>query len=1350
MSIEKRPYAGNWSSDIKNKYRRVKSWTPDAIVKFNGETTLPGCRECNNRIDFQSFITSVNVNGSLDSLGCDITLNIPKHYGDSIFKDGAFMFQTGVEVHVYYRGFFASSGLAEDGDTFKDEATDTEYDLSKVEMRPYYPVFHGVVTSVSYAYSGGFHSATLSCASMLHFWENQKINTNAAYMAAAPSESRGSVRTDGHVYTNMTPHQIIYDLYRDTGGSADGLDWAWSSKSNIRAKTTGSQEFFSLSMRYWERRFSQGLYDLRMYGASGRLYSATEQAYLTNRFRGKALEKEILDVQRATLDPSADAKAKRAFNRALVVGGVAKSPQGDLERTLDLAVLAQTDGKDSLGMLTVQLKNFITNLDAIGNISLFTTSYDSKKDIAKSVSDKCGMEFYQDFDGDLVFKPPMYNLDTSSSRIYRIQREDIIDISFTHDEPQATYVICKGTPYRNTSGHGMEGEFGVRSSYVDYRLVAKYGWRPMEFETSFFDTSERAYYAAVVELDKTNRDVNKASCTIPLRPEIKMGYPVYVEHIDTFYYVTSVNHSFSFGGDCTTTLDLTARRKKFIPPGNPNVDYEEDTYSAVDFERTFLPPKSLYRDAGERSVLGGSDGGADYKQTGFPNVVMALDTTKMDPSYLYFPLGYDLKGAPNSATRKMFRNMIILEGYRLGVLRLRDYRDGPSSPSSGNFSSLDDVYFKGPWIVSIPSGEGGKVTETEIKLDERGRFPSEDAVSALSKSLSKSRKSAAKSYKAGKFSESSQKRESALKAYEEGISKISNVNVTSGEIRGEMTIVDLINIYKYAIKLTGQGVPEAGSASSIISLLSDKKASFNPNQPGYYRYFSSSHPDPRHQAPDVLEVSQEGDVSLKEARISRPDATKNNMVIPVGGDVVRFADKAPTRGLVTKTFYTQKAQPTATKDILALSFTKHTVKTPYTVSSVDIGSGVRVGALLSGIGSNILGLLKRAHKKGIKGSQLEQKVLRTRPNPKGALMKSTASYLYGADGNRINATTPVKVSDLPAIAQKTLAKISQSASSDYPDMFGAQNDNTEKAISDFISDMTRIYRSQSVVYSAGVKRGKSSTRYKENSFLSPIFPISDENGYEVFGAYQYGRGLDIIPRNTFDQILRSDLTRVFTEEELDLFLEDLYKSPSSARSQLVARAADRILKREGGIEEAASRYGLKDVSNRDQFITELNNAIATRDDGQIVANIPVTMSQIRPETRDKAECSCRRTDDDLVGILLSTGRSSFVSIADSDVSDVVLPYREQILARAEEWKRHQDALKGDIEISGGSALTLSERLSTVTEGFEFDGDVSLGDTIESLYEQTIGQSTDSLSRSNDQMREAFRDLVRDTKEKDDE
>ena len=109
--IENRPYAGSW----KPNFRKVHTWSPDALVYINGDTALIGCQECKNKIDFQPFITSVNVEAGNTSSSSSSTINfsIPKHHGDSIFKDGTFILCVGLEVNVYYRGYFNVQNLLE-------------------------------------------------------------------------------------------------------------------------------------------------------------------------------------------------------------------------------------------------------------------------------------------------------------------------------------------------------------------------------------------------------------------------------------------------------------------------------------------------------------------------------------------------------------------------------------------------------------------------------------------------------------------------------------------------------------------------------------------------------------------------------------------------------------------------------------------------------------------------------------------------------------------------------------------------------------------------------------------------------------------------------------------------------------------------------------------------------------------------------------------------------------------------------------------------------------------------------------------------------------------------------------
>ena len=269
MKVSDRPYSGNWSEDFVNKYRKTRSWTPDAIVTFNGETTLPGCPTCRNKIDFSRFITTVSASGGVDgSNGCDISLKIPWAYGDSVYKDGKFILVSGIEVFVYYRGFFQVKDLALKADNI-DLDNGEILSAPDAETRPYYPVFHGVISGVDVSLTDGAYDVSISTRNMLSFWDNQQINTQQGYFAADPTMSRGSVNLRGHVYTGMTPHQVIYDLFLDAGGSAEGTGFALSKKSNIKARSSTGPQLYSLMIRYLEQRFKNGMYGLRMYGASG-------------------------------------------------------------------------------------------------------------------------------------------------------------------------------------------------------------------------------------------------------------------------------------------------------------------------------------------------------------------------------------------------------------------------------------------------------------------------------------------------------------------------------------------------------------------------------------------------------------------------------------------------------------------------------------------------------------------------------------------------------------------------------------------------------------------------------------------------------------------------------------------------------------------------------------------------------------------------------------------------------------------------------------------------------------------------------------------------------------------------
>ena len=65
-------------------------------------------------------------------------------------------------------------------------------------------------------------------------------------------------------------------------------------------------------------------------------------------------------------------------------------------------------------------------------------------------------------------------------------------------------------------------------------------------------------------MDRINANTYRGSLTIVGRPELRLGYPVYIKSRDIYGYIENISHNFSFGGPFTSQIHLVAIRKKYL------------------------------------------------------------------------------------------------------------------------------------------------------------------------------------------------------------------------------------------------------------------------------------------------------------------------------------------------------------------------------------------------------------------------------------------------------------------------------------------------------------------------------------------------------------------------------------------------------------------------------------------------------------------------------------------------------------------------------------------------------------------------------------------------------------------
>lgn len=885
MSLVNRPYAGTWAPNKKI----ITQWSPDALVYVNGDISISGCARCRHKINLQPFITSVSADGGIEpgAGSATIALSVPRHYGDSLFRDGNPLLRVGLEIHIYMKGYFPVTnlitGVEVDG-----------VDLSDIPQYPYYPVFHGVVIDVSHEYSGGVYTASISCASMLHFWQYMNMSTSGSISGARPSNSGNRTTLTGHNFARMSPFSIIYTLYRDVAGAAGGVGFALSQTTSVANRNSQGETLYSLATRYWERRFAQGMYGLKMFGVSGRLFNAFEQAHF--------------------------ARGVRSSISSRVSSGGARPLDPFRIRLTDVALLPR-GSETTAAVRADQMHAYVDDVSQWGSVNLFESTYESKLDVANQASLACGFEFYQDMDGDLVFKPPFYNLDTKPSRVYNLKPEDILSITTTEKEPEATYVTCRGSMFRNLTGLGLENEWGVQGVFVDYRLITQYGWRPQTMESAFYSDSRSAFYAAAARLAVLNAGIHSANVTVALRPEIKPGYPVYIQHIDCYYYVSAVSHQLQFGsGVPTTTLTLTARRRKFYAPGNPSVPGIE----GIKLGETRLPPKPL--EAVDENGI--------PKLVGFPNVVMALDPYAVDPIQYIYPTDTMLRSliSRDNDQAEVARNMLVRAALRLGLMSLDP--NGGTQSFEGTNANTDDRFLQGPWIVRDGTFSGRPVDITSLGNSNDARsVASRERFEGYLSQWERSRNQNQTQRRTSQRDIRRRYRHSDPDDPQLSTGREPNSAPTtggSGPVPGtqtqSLTLYDLFLAVRerYTQKRDFYGVNADGwidTSVNLLDMLSSQKAAFSPHVPGDYRYYSCSHPDVLEQGPAIANVDMRGSLTFSQPHtvsqpVPRAVRPATGLTDPNATNYVRFESGRASAGLKVYTFFavSSRDNPAATVD----------------------------------------------------------------------------------------------------------------------------------------------------------------------------------------------------------------------------------------------------------------------------------------------------------------------------------------------------------------------------------------------------------------------------------------------------
>ena len=568
---------------------------PDAMILLNNASDIVYTKY-DNSVSISNIISASNtLNIRNNLLNVSSTLGLRSNPGSASFalkadSDTSAYFNNGYslvpllsEVHIFIKGRFPISDTSTGTDYYNNSSEILNY------VYPYYHVFWGVVSSMKYSKSPtGDRSYEFECKDILRFWELARITTKNSVVNARSTAS--NIDVNSSIFSKKSAFYIIDQLAKMSMGDAIPFT-SLSTASELNQKQVDNadknkiNESYSDNIKsmtkYWETRFSaMTANSLRMYGYNGN-------------------ELEFIDKKDGTVEtPAKDANGKIIKGKVdktdkINKVAVLKGTQNALD-PLEIKDKPLTDYDLSEFPSPAQsiLEKVVPYSENSFTVDLFQVENQSKLEIANQVAVQVQFEFYLDTTGDIIFKPPFYNLDVKAYPPYVIEDIDITNIDVVEEEGSIFTVM----DVTGAFGYEMDGKQFISGRFTDWNLVSRFGYRSQNYHGGWIRSNESCLYFAQCYLGIKNAQAFlTGTLSSYIRPEIRLGFPVYVPSKDMYFYVSSIVHSLDFSSQsATTTLSLEAGRRRLRGSIASTTDEEGYTSEYINVDANGAPLKNLW------------------------------------------------------------------------------------------------------------------------------------------------------------------------------------------------------------------------------------------------------------------------------------------------------------------------------------------------------------------------------------------------------------------------------------------------------------------------------------------------------------------------------------------------------------------------------------------------------------------------------------------------------------------------------------------------------------------------------------------------------------------------------------